>query len=159
MSKFVVKVEHKPSFQRYILSAEKVDAELAELNVRHPFRLRDSYYFFISMEDWGKIFYDVLQNLPDYHISQIHREITEGEPVNEKEGWDFDCDNFGELCRTRVSEKYGINTCAYVDGESPWGYHGYNIFRAEDGWFMIDPQVGDVMEFAEAGYQPREALI
>lgn len=108
--------------------------------------LWDYNYWYVSLEDWGKIFEDVLLNMPKYMTDK------------------FDCENFAVLVAGRVSEKYKLNTCAIAIGQSPFAYHGYNLFIADvDGEakvFILESQNGMIYPIEEPeGYLPELILI
>jgi len=106
--------------------------------------LWDDRYYFFDLLDWGKVFKDILWNLPDYSKK-------------------FDCDSFALLVAARVQEKYKVNGCGIAIGDSPWGYHAWNIFAAMapvNDWFntfelfYLEPQNGLVYELGEdSGYK------
>ena len=109
--------------------------------------LLDSSYYYYGLEDWGKVFADVLMHLPKYSDR-------------------FDCDSFALLVAARVQEKYQVNGCGIAIGKSPWGYHAWNIFAAattrrdsaflyfETALLYLEPQNGMVYELDEdSGYK------
>lgn len=101
MSKFIVKVDHIPNFQEYPMGR----AQLLDMLERMPglinIHLWDSQYYHVCHFDWGRIFEDVLLNMPKYTKDK------------------FDCENFALLVSARVSEKYKLNTCGIAIGDSP----------------------------------------
>lgn len=135
MSKFIVKVDHIPNFNEYQLSAKALAVRLNQLDLR-AHHLWDGQYYYVKHENWGKIFADVLLNLPKYTTDK------------------FDCEDFALLVTARVLEKYKLNTCGIAIGDSPMGYHGFNIFLSELGLFYLEPQNGDVFFVKEnSGYK------
>ncbi|GAH59944.1 unnamed protein product [marine sediment metagenome] len=98
--------------------------------------LWDRRYYCVKHSDWGRIFSDVLLNMPKYTKDK------------------FDCENFALLVSARVAEKYKLNACGIAIGDSPWGYHGFNIFLSDVGLFYLEPQNGDVFPVGEvSGYK------
>ena len=144
MSKFIIKaepvppvitIEHLPSITEIETDANKLRAMLTPLDLQHLF-LWDYYYYYCSHEDWGKVFEKVLLNMPEY--------------TTEK----FDCENFALLTSVRTSELFKLNTCGIAVGQSPFGYHGFNIFISDKGLFYLDPQNSMVYNIEEdSGYR------
>ena len=97
----------------------------------------DWYYYSTTHENWGKIFKDVLWNLPPPIPSEPER---------------MDCDKYAWITKARVFERYGLSAIGLVVGDTPRGRHAYNMFRSEHGWFLIEPQTGDVFGVGEEGY-------
>ena len=98
--------------------------------------LWDERYYYFSLVDWGKVFQDILFNLPRYTDK-------------------FDCDSFALLVAARIQERYHVNGCGIAIGDSPWGYHGWNIFIAGGlDLFYLEPQTGMIYEIDnEDGYK------
>lgn len=120
-----------PRFKEYSIGKEQLRTLLEPLGMRRRY-LWDKRYYYVSHEDWGKIFSDVLLNLPKYTTDK------------------FDCDNFAFLVAARVAEKYKLNTCGIVTGESPsGGGHCWNIFLSDADLFYLEPQNGNVFSIAE----------
>ncbi len=90
----------------------------------------DSTYWAVSMEDWRTIFADVLKSMHSYIAER------------------FDCEDFAFACMVRITEKYGLNTCAVVEGTSPGGEHGFNVFISVDNEVatrhILEPQTGEI---------------
>lgn len=141
MSKFIVKVEHIPSFKEYEVSRGDLATKLEIFGLKSLY-LWDHRYYRVSHEDWGKIFEDVLLNMPKYSAGK------------------FDCENFALLVSARVCSKYRLNTCGIAIGQSPHGYHGFNIFLSERGLFYLEPQTGDVYPVAgDSGYKAEIVIL
>lgn len=125
----------KPEFKELSLSREPMRVRLAPIGASQ-IQLWDSAYWYLSHEDWGEVIRDVLLNMPKYTVDK------------------FDCENFAMLTSARVSERYKLNTCGIAIGQSPWGYHGFNIFLSNKGVFYLEPQTGDVYPIEEdSGYK------
>ncbi len=90
----------------------------------------DSQYWTVSLEDWKRIFDDVLSGLPKYLLDR------------------FDCEDFAMIVMARILERYGLNTCGVAVGKVPFGYHGYNLFvEWEEGQpklHVLEPQTGEI---------------
>lgn len=90
--------------------------------------LWDNTYWVVSLEDWKKIFDDVLNNMPLYTAER------------------FDCDKFAMLCASRIYERYQLNTCAVAEGQSPVGEHAFNLFVSWENDkltpHVLEPQSG-----------------
>jgi len=139
MSKLNVNVEHVPSYQDYRSSSAQLGDLLIETYPGIKMHLWDNTYWYISHEDWGKVIKDVLKNFPKWTAER------------------FDCENYSMLCSARVSEKYKLNTCGIAIGDSPMGWHGYNVFLSAGMTLAIlEPQTGMVYHPDEnCGYIPR----
>ncbi|GAG79637.1 unnamed protein product [marine sediment metagenome] len=141
-----LRVEHIKSFKEYRLYIDELRPKLRAIESAVELYLWDYYYWYISLEDWGKVFEDVLLNQPKY--------------VSDK----FDCEDFAMLTTARVLEKYRLNTCGVVVGQSPFGEHGYNLFiaRVDDKaeLFILEPQDGMIYPVTEPeGYKPRIIIL
>jgi len=98
--------------------------------------LWDDYYYYVNLEDWNKIFFDVLKNMPRYTTDKL------------------DCDNFALLMVARIMEKYKLNGCGIAIGKTPMGIHAWNIFiNSPLELLYLEPQTGQVMELNEGGYK------
>lgn len=90
----------------------------------------DSDYLVVSMEDWKKIFADVLSNMPVYQ-NQV-----------------WDCDNFAFLAMARVAERYKVNSCGVAIGQAPLGEHAFNVFASWENdkltLHTLEPQTGKI---------------
>jgi len=136
MSKFNIKVEHTPVLKELQCSGQELATKLQSLNLKNTF-LWDYNYWYVSLEDWGKVLKDVLFGMPKYTVDK------------------FDCENFAMLASARVSERYQLNTCGIAIGQSPWGEHGYNILVYEDGLMYFEPQTGDFIPIKDGSYKAR----
>ena len=47
----------------------------------------------------------------------------------------------------------------FVMGQSPNGYHAWNIFRTDDGLLQIEPQTGVCFPMCEKGYKAEYILL
>ncbi len=141
MSLFRAKVEHLPKLTEYELLRQDFREELQALALEKLY-LWDNKYWYVSLENWGKVFADVLLNMPKYTVDK------------------FDCDDFALLTSAKVSERYQLNTCGIAIGDSPWGYHGFNIFLSEAGLYYLEPQDGMLYPVTEdSGYKARIVIM
>lgn len=141
MSKLIAKIEHIPDFQEYEVSRRALATKLEILGLKSRY-LWDHHYYYVSHEDWGRVFEDVLLKQPKY--------------VADK----FDCENFAMLTTTRILEKYKLNSCGIAIGQSPYGYHGFNIFLSDAGLFYLEPQTGMVYDIEEdSGYKAEIVIL
>lgn len=99
--------------------------------------LWDERYYGFSLVDWNKVFFNVLKNMPRYTTDKM------------------DCDNFTLFMVVRITEKYKSNGCGIAIGDSPMGYHAWNIFLATGfELFYIEPQTSMVYSVEEdSGYK------
>ena len=141
MSLYRVKVEHLPRVTEYELSRQDLREQLRVLGLEKLY-LWDNKYWYVSLEDWGRVFADVLLNMPKYTVDK------------------FDCDDFALLTSAKVSERYQLNTCGIAIGDSPWGYHGFNVFLSEGGLYYLEPQDGMLYPVTEdSGYKARIVIM
>lgn len=102
----------------------------------------DSQFWHVSHEAWGEIFADVLLNLPTY--------------ISEK----FDCENIALVVLGRIQEHYQLNSVGVAVGQSPFGYHAFNIFGDELGLHYLEPQNGLVYEIGNLeGYRAEIVIL
>ena len=138
MSKYTVKVQHLPSITELEMSSTQLKSMLIPLGLRE-LHLWDNRYWFTTHEDWSKVFAKVLLDMPKSTADR------------------FDCENYAMLVSARTSELFKLNTLGIAIGQSPFGYHGYNIFVSEDGGaklYYLEPQTGDIYDIMElSGYQ------
>ena len=138
MSKFVTKIEHLPTITEIEMSSSQLNALLQPLGLRE-LHLWDNRYFYCSHKDWGKVFEKVLLDMPEY-LADL-----------------WDCENYSLLTTARVGELFKLNTCGIAIGQSPFGYHGFNIFVSEAGGtklYYLEPQNGMVYDTTEdSGYK------
>lgn len=138
MSKVRAEVKHTHRVTEHEVSRSIIRSLVAKLNLIDLF-LWDSCFFCTTLEDWGKVFEDVLLGMPKY--------------TTEK----FDCENFAMLVSARVSERYRLNTCGVAIGDSPQGRHGFNLFIAVAYGMealYLEPQTGEVFPLdSNSGYK------
>ena len=140
MSKFITKVEHLPSITELEMDASQLSSLLNPLSLRE-LHLWDNRYFYCSHEDWGKVLAKVLLGMPKY--------------VAEK----WDCEQYAMRATVRAGELFQLNTLGLCIGQSPFGYHGFNIFVSEAGLFYLEPQTGDIHNVADnSGYRAEIAI-
>lgn len=96
--------------------------------------LWDNRYWHTSMSGWGIVFAD---------IAAVPR------PRYSKR---FDCENHGFWTMVQAAARWGLNSCGIAVGNSPLGYHGWNVFTTSDsGVHMFDLLTGEV---DPDGYEP-----
>jgi len=136
MSKIVLKspVEHLPSVTLLTTTKSALAAAIPHDRIWQGVRLLDGKYWYVSHEDWGKVFADVLQNMPRYTTDR------------------FDCEDFAFLTKCRVTERFRINAFVIVTGLAPFGEHAWNWFYDELGWHQFEPQSGEVGDIDSDGY-------
>jgi len=87
----------------------------------------DRKWYTTSMEEWGKIFANVLMEMPAY--------------ISNK----FDCDNYAFYTSALVSARFKLNTCGVASGKNSEGQaHAFNIFFSEGKFHILEPQTGDI---------------
>lgn len=108
----------------YQISLNNLRPLLQERFPNAQLMLLDKQYYYTTMDEWAKIFEDVLLNMPARSVDR------------------FDCENFAFLTSSRVSERYGLNTCGISIGMG-WA-HSFNVFIADDGVHTLNPETGEV---------------
>jgi len=134
MSRLNVKVEHVHNYKEFITDKIILRRMLHTESIKADM-LWDTYYYYYSFSDWLRVFDDILANMPKYTTDK------------------FDCDNFALLTCARIMEKYHVNGCGIAIGDSPMGYHAWNIFIVETELFYMEPQTGKVIDLAGEGYK------
>ena len=139
-------VIHIPNFTELSISAQEMYAALASLGVELPFGLQQNWYYYCSLEDWGKIIPDLM------FASKLY--------VLDKR----DCDWYASKAWVECRARYGLNTLAFVNGDSDNGYHGYNLLYHGDGFKLWEPNdgfpfSGSIFELGDYGYIPKKVLL
>lgn len=105
----------------------------------------DKKYYHASLTDWKEAlrYIYLVEDANDY-ISQT-----------------YDCEDFAIWLKAMVSKHFQLNTFGIVIGDTPRGKHSFNIFYAENGWYLWEPQTDDGKPFriGEKGYIPTHILI
>lgn len=128
MCKFNAKVEHVPNYKEYFAVIGALTAVLRRQDIKADL-LWDNKFYYVSLEEWNEIFLDVMKNMPKYTTDK------------------FDCENFALLTVARITEKYKLNGIGIAIGDSPLGYHGWNIFITSPFELLyFEPQTGQVIE-------------
>jgi len=148
MSKFVIKVEHRPILgPEQVVTLAQMDAMLRALPVIWKrVKLDDHNYYLPSWEDWKKIIEDILPRVPKYYTDK------------------FDCDNFADWFRVRVAQDFGKNSAGRVDGYADVGRgslesHAWIIFTDGLHFYQLEPQNGVVMDIDDSLYVPGELIM
>lgn len=131
----------KPKVQ--IITGQQLEALLDRNipNLMYHF-IWDGNYYLPTSEEWQKILQEITATRPSYLEDR------------------FDCENFAMWTASMVAQKYQYNSCGVCIGQSPWGYHGFNIIVPSDaGLLYYEPQTGDFEELDGAGYKADYILI
>lgn len=134
----------KPQIELLSMPSEQVQVEIdpLKLTMLYP-ALVDTKYFYTKAEDWAEVF-DYIYfkfDMPKYLIDRT------------------DCDDFAILLKGLVASFFGLNYFGVVFGDTPMGYHAYNLFRTETSLLQFEPQTGDMFELTERGYKPEWLLL
>lgn len=148
MSKFTVKHEaSKPKIELLKIPSRIVASEIidqAKIKLLFP-TLLDYFqdYYYTKAEDWAKVFDWIYfkQGLPKYETGRM------------------DCEDFAIWMKGLVSANFGLNYFGVVLGNSPLGYHAWNIFRTDSWLLELEPQTGKFFELGEKGYFAEWILI
>ena len=105
--------------------------------------LLDNIYYYAKSEDWAEVF--------DY----IYFEFNMPKYLAER----MDCDDFAVLLKGLITSFFGLNYFGVVFGQTPMGYHAWNIFQTEAGLIQFEPQTGKYFPLGEKGYSPKLTLL
>ena len=64
----------------------------------------------------------------------------------------FDCDDFARQFVVHLT-RYLLNSGAVVYGNSPMGYHAFNLIICTDGLAMLEPQNGQIAKVKDGGLE------
>jgi len=148
MSKFVIKVEHRPILgPEQIVTLAQMDAMLRGLPVTWKKIKLDDYNFYVpSWNDWKKIIEYLQPRVPSYIPDRR------------------DCEFMADWFRVHVCEDFRINSLARVDGYADLGRgyperHVWNLFTNEQYFYQLEPQNGVVMDIDDPLYVPDELIM
>ena len=121
MSKFTVKppVVHIPSFNKWGVHRNDILFYFtSEAHIRVPLNPLDGAYWYTDSEGWGKILWDMVFN------SNLYKQDV------------FDCDDYALKAMITCRERYGLNGMVGVMGNTPNGYHMWNmvLVRIDSGY-------------------------
>mgnify|MGYP003149852659 CR=1 FL=1 len=135
-----------PKVQTLAMSSQEVKQEIVDLKLKllSP-SLLDFFqdYYYTTAEGWAEVF-DYIYfrfDMPEYIAGRM------------------DCDDFAFLMKSLISAFFGLNYFSVVLGDSPLGYHAWNLFRTEERHMQLEPQDGEFFELTEKGYKPEYILL
>lgn len=138
---FQIKIT-KPDITFYEIDYNTVLAELQAMGLSiMRSGLIDTQYYYTTL--WG--------------IQEAVKYVRKVYPFPSYKAEKTDCDDFAILMKGLLSAEFGINDVGLVFGDSPMGYHAFNIARVEDRRVIIEPQTGEVFELG-GNYIPKEVL-
>ena len=126
----------KPDITFYEIDGQVVKSELNDLNISIPLWLFDSTYYYTTL--WG--------------IKEAVKYCRKVYPFPKYKTAIMDCEDFAILLKGLMSAEFGVNDFGIALGDTPSGYHSYNIARVEDRRVFIEPQTGEVFEIGDKGY-------
>ncbi len=133
----------KPSVAPLYSHAVFISQDLGQMNLTQLYGFMDSDYFYVSDEDWAKV------------LSYIYFDYDMPKYMAEK----MDCEDFGILLKALVSSLFGLNAFGFVLGQMPLGFHGWDIFKTQNGWLQLEPQTGEIFPIGDKGYKPQYILL
>ena len=76
----------------------------------------------------------------------------------------FDCEDYAMKAAITCRELYGLNTMAFVLGNMPLGYHGFNMIYTGQDFLLFEPNAGfdcsgQAFPIGEFGYTPSLVLV
>jgi len=138
-------IPSKPNITFYEIDWQVVKQELTDLNISVPLGLFDAYSSYYYTTLWG--------------IKEAVKYCRSVYPFPKYQTAIMDCDDFAILMKGLMSAEFGINDFGIALGNSPGGYHAYNIARIEDRRVFIEPQTGEVFEIGDKGYSCDRVII
>ena len=138
----------KPKIDHYTIDAGAISSEILHQGIETLFGRLDTNYYFTNLEDWGQVFNWI------YQTQELPKSIPEIS----------DCDDFAIWLKAMVSVHFGLNSCAFLIGLNPQGKHSFNMIKAEDGWYLWEPNPDFGIEepfniLDEHGYKPEHILV
>jgi len=95
----------------------------------------DNIYYYPDGKTWANILWDVLSGMPSYVADR------------------WDCEDYSLLTKTRIGERYKINGIGVAIGDSPLGYHAWNVLLMDENTLKyLEPQTGDVFDIGDKKY-------
>lgn len=152
MSKFKAKVEHIPSFKRWMVNRAALVHRLEELGIKpfpEGFAFFDWYYF-TTLEDWGKVLLDLTFKSDLYSPT-------------------FKCPDYALQAQTECARRHKLNSLRMcLDKRSVEKGHAYDLFpygdgRGVEGIMLFEPNGGykwsGALEIGDFNYRPELVLI
>ena len=144
IKKILERKQEEPKIELLTMPSSDVQGEisLAGLRLLYP-GLLDSKYCYTRAEDWAEIFSYIyfVFDMPKYLVDRM------------------DCDDFAVLLKGLVTSFFGLNCFGVVYGNTPMGYHSWNVFRTEETWLQFEPQTGEFFKMNKRDYKPEWILI
>ena len=115
--------------------------------IRLPVQPLDDEYYYLTLNDWQVVFREVFNKMPSY--------------IKDRR----DCEDMAWMFKGFVSALSGLNGFGWVIGNIPTGRHGFNMFLAEDGWHILEPNPQyaygnyNILDIGGKGYQPDVMVI
>ncbi len=127
--------------EQYQITVNNFSLALAPLNLQEVF-FCDSSYWYVSVQDWVKILSKTRSNMPKFLEDR------------------FDCDKYAFVTAARVVLESYLNTCAVCIGNSPFGYHAWNVCLTPEGLYYFEPQTGNFWPVigGTAAYKPDRVI-
>ncbi len=122
----------KPDITFYEITWQTVRDELQALNILVPLGLDDAGQSYYYTTLWG--------------IKEAVKYCRKVYPFPKYQTAIMDCDDFSYLMKGLMSAEFGINDFGIARGNTPMGYHAFNLARAEQNWVFVEPQTGEVFE-------------
>ncbi len=141
---WIKKEKPKPEIELLSMQSEQVKSEMGLRRLLYPCLLDEGQrYYYTTAKDWAEIFSWIYFDfkMPSYISARM------------------DCEDFAFLLKGLVSAFFGLNYFGWTVGTIPGGYHGFNLFRTEDGLLLFEPQTGEMFQIGEQGYRPEYVLL
>lgn len=136
----------KPKIELLWTPTPEVRQEISALGLKllYPTLMDENEpYYYTKAEDWARVFSYIYFDfaMPSYLVARM------------------DCEDFAILLKGLVSALFGLNYFGFVLGWMPRGYHGWDMFKTENGMIQLEPQSGEFFPLDERGYKPEYILI
>ena len=122
------------------IGGDEMRQKLVDLGFMIPLGMMDSIYYYTDAESWANILHDMSFKSNLYKPER------------------FDCDDYAFKAYVTCRERYGLNTFGIVLGNTPAGYHGFNIVFTGTEFFLFEPNegfgFGGMFPIGEHGYIP-----
>jgi len=127
----------KPKPKEYKITGNSLMYEFYRLGFTDVL-LNDNSYWYVGVQDWITILSKTRASMPSYLVDR------------------FDCDKYAFITAARVVLESFLNTCAVCIGDSPFGYHSWNIVMTPVGLYYFEPQNGNfwLVQGWTAPYKP-----
>ena len=132
-----------PVVPRFVILYSELVAQLRSLGVEPMSNLPDYRKRYTDLSTL-QILLPYLTYRADYYISEL----------------DIDCDDYARWAAADARRLFNIQGVWECWGDTPAGYHAFNIALTEEGFFLFEPNAGfqhagELFRIGKYGYQPK----